>query len=127
MKLAVTYEDGKVFQHFGQTKQFKVYTIEDNKIVSSEIMNTRGDEHCGLGGLLQTWGISTLICGGLGGGAKIAIAKAGIALYPGVSGDADAAAEAFVNGDLNFNPNAQCEGHGSEHHHHHEGGCGHHN
>ena len=36
MKIAVTYENGQIFQHFGHTEQFKIYTVEDGKIVSSE-------------------------------------------------------------------------------------------
>ena len=127
MKLAITYENGNVFQHFGQTKQFKIYTIEDNAIVSSEIRDTKGNEHCGLGEVLQTWGVSTLICGGLGEGAKIAVANAGLDLFAGVTGSVDEAADAFVNGELEHNPNVVCIGHGDgEHHHHHDDGCGHH-
>ena len=68
-----------------------------------------------------------LICGGIGGGAQMALAEAGIKLYGGVTGDADAAVEAFVSGNLTFNPNVQCNHHD---HHHGEGhtcgdhGCG---
>ena len=28
MKIAVTYENGEIFQHFGHTEQFKVYDVE---------------------------------------------------------------------------------------------------
>ncbi len=132
MKVAVTYENGQIFQHFGHTQSFKVYEVEDGKILSSEIMSSNGSGHGALAGLLNSNDIDVLICGGIGGGAKMALAQAGIRLYGGVSGDADEAVEAFAAGKLEFNPNAQCGGHG--HHHgeghncgeHHEGhSCGH--
>ena len=44
-KIAVTYENGEVFQHFGHTKEFKFYTVEDKKIVDSEIVPTMGSGH----------------------------------------------------------------------------------
>jgi len=125
MRVAVTYENGQVFQHFGHTSQFKVYDVRNGEIVSSEIVDTNGSGHGALAGVLTALNADVLICGGIGGGAQMALAAAGIKLYGGVSGSADAAAEAFASGKLNFNPNVQCNHHG-EHHHHHEGGCGSH-
>ena len=52
MKIAVTYEDGKVFQHFGHTEQFKVYDVEDGKVVKSEVVGTNGQGHGALAGFL---------------------------------------------------------------------------
>lgn len=119
MKLAVTYENGQIFQHFGRTAQFKLYDIEDGKIVRSEVVDTNGSGHGALAGFLMQRGVDTLICGGIGGGAQAALANAGIRLFGGVSGDADAAAEALVNGTLNFNPAVHCD------HHEHAHGEGH--
>lgn len=123
MKIAVTYDNGNVFQHFGRTENFKVYDVEDNKVVSSEIIGSNGTGHGALAGLLAGEGIDVLICGGIGGGAQTALAAAGIQLYGGVSGNADAAAEALVTGSLAYNPNVMCNHHGE---HHHEGDCGNH-
>lgn len=118
MKIAVTYENGEVFQHFGHTEQFKVYTAEDGKILSSEIVDTNGSGHGALAGFLKNLGVEVLICGGIGGGARNALAEAGIRLFPGACGNADAQAEAFLAGSLNYNPDTMCN------HHHHEGeGC----
>lgn len=122
MKIAVTYENGQVFQHFGNTEQFKVYEVEDNKIVSSEVVGTNGQGHGALAGFLFGGGVDVLICGGIGGGARAALAEAGISLYPGASGGADAQVEAFLAGNLNYDPDTMCN-------HHHEGGehnCGSH-
>ena len=124
MRIAVTYENGQIFQHFGHTEQFKIYTVEDEKVVSSEVVDTNGSGHGALSGFLADNGVEVLICGGIGGGAQMALAEAGIKLFGGVSGDADAAVEALLKEELVFNPNVTCNHHGEEHHH--EGGCGSH-
>ena len=121
MRIAVTYENGEIFQHFGHTEQFKVYDAENGKIVSSEVVDTNGSGHGALAGVLSALHVDALICGGIGGGAQAALAAAGIRLYGGVSGDADAAAEALAAGTLAYNPNVMCSHHGE---HHHESGCG---
>ena len=115
MKIAVTYENGQIFQHFGHTEQFKIYEIEDNTIISSEVIDTNGQGHGALAGLLKTLGADVLICGGIGGGAQTALADAGIKLYGGVSGSCDAAVEAFLAHNLGYNPNVKCDHHDHEH------------
>ena len=67
MKIAVTYENEMVFQHFGHTEQFKIYEVEDNKVVASEIVDTNGSGHGALAGFLAGQGVDVLICGGIGG------------------------------------------------------------
>ena len=121
MKIAVTYENGEIFQHFGHTEAFKIYDIADGKVVSAEVVDTNGSGHGALAGFLVAHGVDTLICGGIGGGARTALAQAGIELYPGVTGSADASVEALLQGKLLFNPDIICS-------HHHEGGhtCGNH-
>ena len=124
MNIAVTYENGQIFQHFGHTEQFKVYEIENNTVVKSFIVDTNGQGHGALAGFLSLNNIEILICGGIGGGAQMALAQAGIKLYGGVSGDADASVDAYLAGNLDFNPNVQCNHHG---HNHGEGhNCGNH-
>lgn len=127
MKIAVTYENGQIFQHFGHCENFKVYEIENNQIVSAEVHNANGSGHGALAGFLQSLGADALICGGIGGGARIALAQAGIELFPGCAGDADAAVAALLSGNLNYNPNTVCSHHGAGHTcgHHEDGhGCG---
>jgi len=131
MRIAVTYDNGMIFQHFGHTQQFKVYDVQDGKILASEVVDTNGSGHGALAGVLSALQADVLICGGIGGGAQMALAAAGIRLFGGVSGSADAAVEALVSGNLQYNPNVKCNHHG-EHHHHEEGhtcgshGCGSH-
>ena len=124
MRIAVTYENGEIFQHFGHTQQFKVYDVQEGKIVSSEVIDTMGSGHGALAGVLTALNADVLICGGIGGGAQMALAAAGIQLFGGVSGSADAAVEALVAGNLAYNPNVQCNHH--DHHHGEDHTCGDH-
>ena len=124
MNIAVTYENGQIFQHFGHTEQFKVYEIDNNTVVKSYVVDTNGQGHGALAGFLSLNNIEVLICGGIGGGAQMALAEAGIKLYGGVSGDADVAVEAYLAGNLDFNPNVQCNHHGHDHSEDHN--CGNH-
>lgn len=122
MKIAVTYDNGNIFQHFGKTQQFKIYEIEEGKILNSEIVDTNGTGHGALAVFLKALRVKVLICGGIGAGAQNALADAKIELFGGVSGSADEAAEAYAKGDLKFNPDIKCDHH-SEHHAGSE--CGH--
>ena len=136
MKIAVTYEDGQVFQHFGHCASFKIFEVENGAVVASSVVDTNGSGHGALAGFLEEQGVNALICGGIGGGARIALEEADIAIYGGVSGDADEAVAAFLAGELNFNAHACCSHHHHDHdcghhdcghdHHHHDHDCGHH-
>ena len=126
MKIAVTYDNGQIFQHFGHTAQFKVYDVNEAGVITdARVVDTMGSGHGALAGVLQVIGADILICGGIGGGAQMALAQAGIRLFGGCSGSADEAVQALIDGRLLFNPNVQCN-----HHHHGEGhtcgdhGCG---
>ena len=108
MKIAVTYENGEVFQHFGHTEQFKLYEVSGGKLLHTQVVDTNGSGHGALAGLLAQLGVDTLICGGIGGGAQAALAEANIRLIGGVQGNADEAVQAFLNGTLAFDPNVHC-------------------
>lgn len=116
MRIAVTYDNGAVFQHFGHTEQFKLYDVEDGKIVSSEVVDTNGSGHGALAGVLSALQVDALICGGIGGGAQTALTDAAIRLYSGISGSADTAAQALAAGTLAGSPAVTCT-------HRHEGSC----
>ena len=114
MRIAVTYENGEVFQHFGHTEEFKVYEVEDGRIVKSEIIGSNGSGHGALATLLDSHAVDVLICGGIGGGAQAALADCGIELCAGAEGDADQAVEAYLRGEL-VNTGANCDHHGEGH------------
>ena len=130
MKIAVTYENGQIFQHFGHTEQFKVYSVDNGAVISSAVESTNGSGHGALAGFLKGLGVDTLICGGIGGGAIAALNEAGITLYAGVTGDADAALEALLGGNLARNVEPTCHHYDHGHHecrgHDHSHACGSH-
>ena len=120
MRIAVTYDNGNIFQHFGKTENFKVYEVENNQVVSSEVISSNGSGHGALAGLLDGQNVDVLICGGIGGGAQAALTEAGIEFCSGAQGDADQAVEAYLKGEL-VSSGVNCD------HHHGEGhSCGSH-
>ena len=122
MRIAVTYENGNVFQHFGHTEQFKIYNIEDKKVSSSEVIGTNGNGHEALAVYIKEHGVTDLICGGIGGGAIDALAQANVSVHAGVSGNADEAVAKFLDGTLVWSTSANCN-----HHHDEDHNCGEHN
>ena len=129
MRIAVTYENGMIFQHFGKTEQFKLYDIENGKIIDSQVVDTNGQGHGALAGFLKNINADVLICGGIGGGAQMAMQEAGITLYGGNTGSADDAVSAFISDSLVQNDNPTCDHHGHEHGEGHtcgDHGCGKH-
>lgn len=131
MKVAVTYENGEVFQHFGHCENFKIYTVEDGNVIDSNVESAEGSGHGALAGFLKDLGVDTLICGGIGAGAQNALTDMGIKFYGGVTGSADEAVSALIDGTLQYNANVMCNHHGHGHedghscgHHGHEGGHG---
>ena len=123
MRISVTYESGEIFQHFGHTKQFKVYDAENGAVTSAQIVDAGSAGHGALAGVLTALSADAVICGGIGAGAQAALAAAGIRLYGGVSGGADEAVEALLAGKLEFDPEVRCDHHES---HPHSGECGEH-
>ena len=123
MKVAVTYENGEVFPHFGRTPQFKIYEIESGEVKTSQVIDTGETGHGALAGFLRERGVEVMICGGIGGGAIMAMAECGIKVYAGASGDADEVIKSYIEGTLAEIGEATCD------HHEHEGhgghGCGH--
>ena len=114
LRIAVTYDAGEIFQHFGQTEQFKLYDVENGKLVSEQIVDTKGNGHGALAGFLKAAQVDTLICGGIGMGARNALREAGIVFYGGVIGTADAAVEAFMKGKLQYDQNIECNRYGHQ-------------
>lgn len=118
MKIAVTYDNGYIFQHFGKTESFKIFDVEDGAIVSSEIVNSDGTGHSALAGFLAENGVDVVICGGIGGGAQAALAEAGIQVCAGIEGDVNEAAKSYVKGTLESTSEGGCD------HHENGGHCG---
>lgn len=115
MKIAVAYDRGMVFPHFGHTEQFKIYNIKAEEVMSSEIVETNEIGHCALANFLIERGVKVLICGGIGMGAISNLTKVGIEIFPGVMGEADMAVEDYIAGILDYDPNTRCNHHKHEH------------
>lgn len=115
MVIAVTYDNGAVFQHFGHTETFKLYEVQNGEIVEQAVVSAVGSGHGALAGFLQGYNVDKLICGGIGGGARTALANAQIEIFPGVTGSADDSVRALLDGKLTYDPNTTCN------HHHEEG------
>ena len=124
MRIAVTYEQEMVGQHFGRTEQFKIYDISDGEIKAAQVIDTNGTGHGALAGFLRAAEVETLICGGIGMGARMALEEVGIELLPGVMGKADEAVKEYLAGKLAYDPDTECHHHDHEHGEDHE--CGHH-
>lgn len=118
MRIAIPYENGEIFLHFGRSERFKLYDAENGTVASSQIVDTGENGHGALAGFLKAAGVDALICGGIGMGARDALREAGIRLYAGVTGNADEAAKALTEGTLQYDPDAHCDHHG-----HHEENC----
>ena len=115
MRIAVTYENGEIFQHFGHTERFKVDDVEGGRVSVTAVVNTNGSGHGALADILKKLQVDTLICGGIGAGAQRALQECGIRLYGGAMGNADDAVAALLNGTLAYNPAVQCSHHGAHH------------
>lgn len=124
MRIAVTYADGQIFQHFGRTEEFKIYDVEDGKVCGMAVMPTNGIGHGALAGILEELNVEVLICGGIGMGARIALDDVDIQICSGVSGDADDAVRAYLAGTLNAGSEETCDHHHHDHDHEHGCGCG---
>lgn len=124
MKIAVTYDNGQIYQHFGHCAQFKLYEIEGGKVVSAKIIDATGSGHSLLAGFLMMNGVDDLICGGIGGGAQVALKGFGIKIHGGVQGDADAAVASLLAGTLEASDAPNCSHHDEHHGADHE--CGEH-
>lgn len=124
MIIAIPYENGEIFQHFGHTAQFKLYHEEDGHIIFTEVAKCKGSGHAALAGMLMAIGVSAVICGGIGAGAQNMLSVFGIKVYGGVQGEADAAAVALVEGRLEYDPNARCDHHEEGEGHTCSGSCG---
>ena len=114
MRIAVTYENGDIYQHFGHTERFKIYDVQDGKVMDSRIIDTNGQGHGALADILRSLHADILICGGIGGGAQMALAECGIKLFGGVSGNADAAVDAYLADNLSYDPDVKCNHHDHE-------------
>ena len=115
MIIAVAYDNGQIWQHFGRTEQFKFYEISDGSVTNSNVTATGGASHHALADFLAEYKVSAVICGGVGAPMVERLNSFGIKVYPGIEGEADQAVADFLSGTLEVNEDAV---HSGCHHHH---------
>ncbi|MCR4595048.1 MAG: dinitrogenase iron-molybdenum cofactor biosynthesis protein [Clostridiales bacterium] len=124
MKIAVTYENGMIFQHFGKSEAFKYYEADENgNIIAAEVKSNNGQGHGALADILKENRVDVIICGGIGEGAQDALAENGIEIYAGNAGSADSAVISFLAGKMEKKA-VKCDHHEHEHGENHS--CGEH-
>ena len=119
--IAIPYFEGNVFEHFGKSEQFKIYTIENDQVVASEVATTEGTGHDAIGLWLIMRGVNAVICGNIGPAALGGLAAAGIMALAGVDGSCDEAIAKFIKGELVPAETANC---GCHSHSSCSGSCG---
>lgn len=116
MKVAVTTEGNRIFQHFGKCPLFTVFTVENRTVQSKTTVDASRHGHAALTGFLKEQGVGVVICGGIGEGAKQMLSSAGIQLVSGAEGDIDGAVATYLSGSLTDQGGAcSHEEHGAEH------------
>ncbi len=118
MIIAATYENGQIFQHFGHTQQFKLYEVVNGEILSSRVIDNGGNGHEALTVYLRNLGVSRLMCGGVGGGAILALTSMGIEVFPGLTGNPDDYVLKIATGEMVPSTKSNCDHHGDHGCHH---------
>lgn len=121
MRIAVPFDNGQIFQHFGKSECFKIYDTTSVFVLGSEVVETAGMAHAhgSLAEFLKEKGVQIIICGGIGEGAITALTEAGIQVLTGAQGEADEIVKACLKNEIKLNTQSTC-GHGcsGEDHHH---------
>lgn len=115
MKIAIPTQNNQVWQHFGRSPEFTIYTVEDNQILHKEILSAQGSGHTDLVLLLKRNFVKVLLCGGLGQCAVECANANHIEVFSSNSGNADDVLNSYLNHTLNIQHNATCD-----HHDHHD-------
>jgi len=118
MKIAIPTQNHQVWQHFGRSPEFTVYTVEDKKVIRKEILPANGAGHTDLVLLLKRNFVNVLICGGLGSCAVECAQANHIEVFSGTSGKADDILLQYLNGTLDAKTDATCDHHDHDHHDH---------
>jgi predicted DNA-binding protein (UPF0251 family)/predicted Fe-Mo cluster-binding NifX family protein len=117
MKIAVPSRDGLVDEHFGHCKEFLIFKAEGGALVPEATISSPESCGCksGVAGDLAAAGVTHVVAGNMGEGAVRVLSSHGMIVVRGASGDARAAAQAFVNGRF-VDSGVGCAGHGEPGH-----------
>jgi predicted Fe-Mo cluster-binding NifX family protein len=117
MKIGMPKNGEFLNQHFGQSREFLIASVENGQVV--EIKEISGEtlqhNHAGLSGLFLTEGVSLVITGGIGQPALNALVENGLQVIRGASGSCDEVLEKYLTGELT-DKNVVCNHHGEHPH-----------
>lgn len=119
MKIAVAAMGKIVAGHFGHCESFIFFETEEGRIISEKAVPNPGHRPGFLPNFLADNGANVIISGGMGGGAVEIFNERNVEVIVGAEGDARAAAEAYIKGEL-VSTGSVC------HHHEHSDECGDH-
>lgn len=112
MKVAIPWDGNKVFQHYGKSRIFAVFSVDEGEVRDLGMLDTEGSGgHEALAALLAEEEIDVLICGGIGAPARDRLAAAGIECVSGVEGWISDVIEAYAAGTLESDPGSVCAHH----------------
>lgn len=100
MRIAVPYDNGAIYAHFGKTESFQIFEAENHRVISTEMISAGALGHSALAGVLADANVDVVLCGGIGSGAESALWAENIEIYSGLTGDIGEAVEKFLRGEL---------------------------
>ena len=107
MKVAVSYRDGEIYEHFGHAETFAIYDFDLNNMDNStkKLIDVRDlSGHEAMVERMRAEGVDAVLCGNMGAAAKAQLLSCGIVPVIGYCGDADTAAELLILGRLPVAP-----------------------
>ena len=100
LRIAVATDNGMVTGHFGHCQEFMLFDTQNETIQNTETIANPGHKPGFLPNFLADRGVNTIISGGMGGGAVDIFNSRDVEVIVGAQGDARAAVEAYLKGEL---------------------------
>ncbi|MDM8534198.1 NifB/NifX family molybdenum-iron cluster-binding protein [Clostridiaceae bacterium HSG29] len=110
MKMAIATVSNQVSGHFGHCDGFTVYTINDNKVISKEFLQSPTHQTGVLPKFLADNDVNSIVAGGMGKRAQDIFNSFNIDVIVGVSGDIDQVVETYLKSELK-STNSICDEH----------------
>ena len=112
MKIAVPTRDNMVDNHFGHCDHYTIYTIEEGRVAESSTLPS--PQGCGcksnIASVLQQMGVTVMLAGSMGEGAKNKLEAHNIRVIRGCSGVVESVVEGFLKGFV-FDSGGGCVAH----------------
>ncbi len=104
MKIAVAYENGEIYGHFGHCPQFALYEYGEyvSDCIKTLVDTSMLSGHQQMADKMKALDVEAVLCGNMGDEGRALLLSYGIVPVVGYSGDADTAADLLVTGRLPF-------------------------